>query len=75
MADPIKKFPSPWDQRLKDAPLIELIIVVLTVHWLLSFFGQSIVPGMSNKGCFTDSLSVVILVLIIIRFLSYIHYE
>jgi hypothetical protein len=59
----------------KDAPLIELIILVLTVHWLLSFFGQSIVAGRSHKGYLTDILSVVIVVLIIFRFLSYIHYQ
>jgi len=55
--------------------LLQLIILVLTVHWLLSFFGQAIVPGKFHKGYFTDVLSVVILVLIIIRFLSFIHYQ
>lgn len=50
-------------------PMLELIILVLTAHWLLSFIGQSIVPGLSHAGCFTDTLSVVIVVLIIISFL------
>jgi len=51
--------------------LIELIIIlVLTVYWLLSFFGQSIIPGIPHTGGFIDMLSVVIVFLIIIRFLS-----
>jgi hypothetical protein len=50
--------------------LFELIILVLTVYWLLSFFGQSIVPGGSHTAAFIDTLSVVIVVLIMIRFFS-----
>jgi hypothetical protein len=38
------------------------------MYWLLSFFGQSIVPGIPHTGGFIDMLSVVIVVLIIIRF-------
>jgi hypothetical protein len=51
--------------------LLELIILVLTVHWLLSFFGQSSVPGLAHSAAFIDMLSVVIVVLIIVKFLSY----
>jgi hypothetical protein len=50
--------------------LFELIILLLSVYWLLSFFGQSIVPGMPHTGVFIDMLSVVIVVLIIMKFLS-----
>jgi len=50
--------------------LLELIILVLTIYWLLSFFGQSIVPGFAHAGGFIDMLSVVIVVLIIVKFLS-----
>ena len=34
------------DQKIS---LLELIILVLTVYWLLSFFGQSIVPGIRTQ--------------------------
>jgi hypothetical protein len=50
--------------------LLQLIILVLAGYWLLSFFGQSIVPGMRQTGSFIDVLAVVIVALIIIRFLS-----
>ena len=60
---------------MKDACLIELIIVVLTIHWLLSFFGQAIAPGVFHKGYFINILSVVFVILIIIRFFSYVQYQ
>jgi hypothetical protein len=50
--------------------LFELIILGLTIYWLLSFFGQSIIPGLTHTGGFIDMLSFVIVVLIIIKFLS-----
>ena len=50
--------------------VLALIVLVLTAHWLLSFFGQSIFPGIPHTSGFTDMLSVVIVVLITIRFLS-----
>jgi hypothetical protein len=49
--------------------LMELIILGLTVHWLLSFFGQSTVPRLLHTSGFIDMLSIVIVVLIIINFL------
>lgn len=49
--------------------MLALIILVLTVYWLLSFFGQSIVPGMPHTGGFIDMLSVIIVVLIIMKLL------
>jgi hypothetical protein len=52
------------------AHLLELIISILTAHWLLSFFGQSIVPGIPHTGGFIYMLAIVIVVLIIIRFSS-----
>jgi hypothetical protein len=54
----------------KKICLIELIILGLTAYWLLSFFGQSTVPRIPHTGGFIDMLSIVIVVLIIIRFLS-----
>jgi hypothetical protein len=50
--------------------LLELIILVLTVYWLLSFFGQSIVPGIPRTAGFIDMLSVIIVVMIMVKFLS-----
>ena len=50
--------------------MLALIILVLTVYWLLSFFGQSIVPGVRHTGAFIDMLSVVIVALILLRFVS-----
>jgi len=49
--------------------LLELIILILTVYWLLSFFGQSVV-SIPHTGDFLYMLSVVIVVLIIMKFLS-----
>jgi len=51
--------------------LLELIILLLTLHWLLSYFGQSILPGMPHSGGFIYLLSIAIIVLIIMEFLSY----
>jgi hypothetical protein len=50
--------------------LLYLIILVLTVYWLLSFFGKSIVPGIPPTAGFIDMLSAVIVALIIMKFLS-----
>jgi uncharacterized protein involved in cysteine biosynthesis len=63
----------PGDTRStqKKIPLLlQLIILVLTVYWILSFFGQSIVRGIPHSGGFIDMLSVIIVVLIIVKFLS-----
>lgn len=48
--------------------MLESIILVLTLYWFLSFFPQAIGPGRIQGGYFTDVLSVVIVVLIAIRF-------
>ena len=53
----------------KRNPMLELIILVLAAYWLLSFFGQSIVPGLSHTGGFIYVLAVGIIVLIIVNFL------
>lgn len=50
--------------------MLELMILVLTAYWLLSFFGQSIIPGLLHTGGFIYMLAVFIVVLIITRFLS-----
>jgi len=49
---------------------LEFIILVLTVQWLFSFFGQSFVPRVLHAGGFIDVLTVVIVLLIIMQFLS-----
>ena len=49
--------------------LLELMILVLVMQCLLSFFGQSIFPGILHTGGFIYTLSVLIVVLIIIKFL------
>jgi len=54
----------------KEDPLLELIILVLTVQWLLSFFGRSLIPGIPHTGGFIYLLAVVIDSLIIVRFLT-----
>ncbi len=51
--------------------MLELIILALTVYWLISFFGQSVFPGVPHTGGFIYMLSVVIIVLIIIKFLAW----
>jgi hypothetical protein len=51
--------------------MLELVILVLTAQLLLSFFGQSIFPGVPHSGGFIYILSVLIVVLIIIKFLAW----
>jgi len=69
------------DQEVKDVSgksnwvtrrvsLLELIILALTVQWLLSFFGQSLFPGVPHTGGFIYMLSALIVLLIIVKFLS-----
>jgi len=50
--------------------MLELIVLVLTMQWLLSFFGQSIFPGLPHTGGFIYMLSVLIVVLIMMKFVS-----
>jgi hypothetical protein len=51
--------------------LLALIILALAIYWVLSFFGQSIVPGVPHTARFIDLLAVVIVILILVKFLSY----
>jgi hypothetical protein len=51
--------------------LLELFILVLTVQWLLGFFGQSIFPQILHMGGFIDILAIIIVVLIGVQFLSW----
>ena len=51
--------------------LLELIILALTVQWLLGFFGQSLIPAVLSTGGFIYMLAVVIVVLILMKFLSF----
>jgi hypothetical protein len=55
----------------KEFPLLALIILALAMYWVLSFLGQSIVPGVPHTARFIDLLAVVIVVLIIVKFLSH----
>jgi hypothetical protein len=50
--------------------MLELMILLLTTYWLLSFFGQSIFSGVPHTGGFIYMLAVVIVILIIMKFLS-----
>ncbi|MDO9301178.1 MAG: hypothetical protein Q7T89_07335 [Anaerolineales bacterium] len=50
--------------------MLVLIILLLTTQWLLSFFGQSIFPGVPHTGSFIYMLSVIIVFLIVVKFLS-----
>jgi hypothetical protein len=50
--------------------LLELTILVLIVCWLLSFFDQSLFPGNPRAGSYTDTLSILLLLLIMVRFLT-----
>jgi hypothetical protein len=50
--------------------MLGLIVLVLAIYWLFSFFGHSIVPNIRHTGWFIDTLPVVIVVLIIVIFLS-----
>ena len=63
---------KPGDTKLiqRKVSLLELIILILIAQWLLSFFGQSILPGILHTGGFIYMLSVIIVVLIFMKFLS-----
>ncbi|HEY2980434.1 MAG TPA: hypothetical protein VGJ22_04590 [Anaerolineales bacterium] len=56
-----------YEKRLS---LFVLIIVALTVQWLLSFLGQSIAARLLQTGGFIYMLSLLIVVLIPVRFVS-----
>jgi hypothetical protein len=49
--------------------MLVLIILSLTGQWLLSFFGQSILPRTLHSGGFIYILSALIVGLIIVKFL------
>ncbi len=51
--------------------MLELFVLVLTMYWLISFFGQSDFPGVPHTGSFIYLLSVFIVFLIMIKFLSW----
>jgi len=50
--------------------LLVFFIIILTLYWLLSFLGHSIVPGIWRAHGFTDMLAVVIVLLIMVCFLT-----
>jgi len=49
--------------------LLTVIILLLVGQWLLSFFGQSVTPGITHTGGFIYLLSLAIVVLIATSFL------
>lgn len=51
--------------------MLEVIILLLTMQWLLSLFGQSTFPGVPHTGVFIYTLSVLIVILIIVKFLAW----
>ena len=51
--------------------MLELIILALAMYWVLSFFGQSILPGVPHTARFVDLLAVVIVVLTLVKFVMY----
>ena len=57
-------------QTLDKKIYVLALILMLAIYWLFSFFGQSIVRGVSHTAGFIDMLSVIIVILIIFRFLS-----
>jgi hypothetical protein len=50
--------------------LLEITILVLILCWIASFFDNSLFPGMPHATGFTDALSVVIVLLIMVHFLK-----
>jgi hypothetical protein len=48
--------------------LLELTILVLSLGWLVSFFDQSLFSGVPHAYGLTDTLSVVLVVLIMFHF-------
>ena len=65
-----------WGKRQVQVPekellLLVVIILALATYWGLSFFGRSVIPGVPHTARFIDLLAVFIVVLIIVKFLSY----
>ena len=52
-------------------PLLEFLIIILTAQWLLGFSGMSLIPGIAHTGGSLYVLSVLIVVLIMMKFLSW----
>lgn len=48
-----------------------VIIFALAMYWGFSFFGRSIVAGVPHTARFIDLLAIFIVVLIMVKFLSY----
>ena len=55
--------------RVKEGYMLELMILILTVQWFLSLFGQSAFPSMPHTGGFIYILSVLIVGLILMKFI------
>jgi len=55
----------------KKIPLLFLIILVLSVYWLLSFFGHPILRSIPHRAGFIEMLTIIIVILIVFRFLSW----
>lgn len=50
--------------------MIDLMILVLTTYWCISFFGNAIFPGIPHTGGFIYMLAMGIVILILVKFLS-----
>jgi len=54
----------------KEAPMLELLIVVLIVLWLLGYFGPARIPAIPKTGNLVHVLLIIIVILIVIRLLG-----
>lgn len=50
--------------------MLEVVILILTTYWFISFFSQPILPGIMHTGGFIYMLAAGIVVLILVKFLS-----
>lgn len=57
-------------QAYGEDQLLEPVIFVLGLCWLVSFFDQSLIPGVPHTPAVTDMLAVVLGALILFHFLT-----
>jgi len=62
---------TPLEIIQRKIALLMLMILLLTMIWSFSLFGQAAFPGAPHNGGFTYILSVLIVILIIVKSLSY----
>jgi hypothetical protein len=54
----------------KEAPMFEIVILILFVYWLFSLFGHTIPARLPRTGNFIYMLSLVIFTLISLKFIA-----